>query len=450
MDKKPKPKLNPKQYAAQRTSKVAERLRVKHAESCPPKTICLNMIVKNESPIMVRLLDSLVTIIDFISIVDTGSTDDTKEVIMDWSAKHNIPATVHFEPFKNFSYNRTHSLEKARSTYPQADYLLLSDADFIWEVDASAKFDKRLLVDHKYLVEQRNNALNYWNIRLVSTKVKFIFLARTHEYITEASTQEAFVGNVRISKLRALLILDIEDGKSKGDKYSRDERLLKEGLADESEPAHIKTRYKFYLAQTLKDMGRFDESIEWYTKRAEDKGWGEEVYYAKFQIGFNHERLGWDKKKVISVMAKETRSEEENELLIKYNQNNLAPSEMLKQSTEHFTQAAINYMAATSYRKTRNEALYYCTRMYRMLSMHQMAYDLVQKGKPYPYPDEDTLFIEKACYDGSNWDIELSIVCYYLPEHKQEGREALHRLLARKDVPKWVTEMAERNASQYL
>ena len=46
--------------------------------------ICLNMIVKNESKIITRLLDSLLKIIDHYVIVDTGSTDNTIEVISNY------------------------------------------------------------------------------------------------------------------------------------------------------------------------------------------------------------------------------------------------------------------------------------------------------------------------------------------------------------------------------
>ena len=54
-------------------------------------TICLNMIVKNESKIMKRLLDSVYKIIDYWVIVDTGSTDHTKELIKEYFAEKNIP-----------------------------------------------------------------------------------------------------------------------------------------------------------------------------------------------------------------------------------------------------------------------------------------------------------------------------------------------------------------------
>ena len=42
------------------------------------QTICLNMIVRNEAPVIRRCLDSVMPIIDSWVIVDTGSTDGTQ------------------------------------------------------------------------------------------------------------------------------------------------------------------------------------------------------------------------------------------------------------------------------------------------------------------------------------------------------------------------------------
>ena len=44
-------------------------------------TICLNMIVKNESKIITRLFDSILPLIDTYCICDTGSTDNTVDII---------------------------------------------------------------------------------------------------------------------------------------------------------------------------------------------------------------------------------------------------------------------------------------------------------------------------------------------------------------------------------
>ena len=54
---------------------------VDNSPSIVGKTLCLNMIVKNESKIIRRLLESVAPYIDCYCICDTGSTDNTIEII---------------------------------------------------------------------------------------------------------------------------------------------------------------------------------------------------------------------------------------------------------------------------------------------------------------------------------------------------------------------------------
>lgn len=433
----------------QKQIELKDRLRKKIAIKQGAKKICLTMIVKNESKNMERLLESVKDIIDMISIVDTGSTDDTEKVILKWGQRNNIQTVVHHEPFKNFSYNRTHSVRIAKQTYPDADYFLLSDADFVWNINIGNKFDKILLIDHKYLVEQYNKALNYWNVRLLSSKVDWVCLGCTHEYWTESKEQSEYAGEVRTAKIKTLIINDLEDGGCKLDKFERDERLLREGLEDSETPNHLKTRYKFYLAQTLKDMCKYDESIEWYAKRVEDKGWVEEIYYAKFQIGFNYEQLGWKKKQTVGLMGKTSKTKEELDHIAKWNPDNLNPQELYQESIQHFTDAAANYLSAYKYRQIRAESLYYLTRMYRLLGMNEMAFHLAIKGANIKYPENDTLFVERGCYDYL-FDFEISIVAYYLPGKKDIAREAISKLMERDDLPEWVSETVKHNSRCYI
>jgi glycosyltransferase involved in cell wall biosynthesis len=434
---------------------MKDRMRKKLAVKQGPKKICLTMIVKNESKNVDRLLDSFIDkednkcLMDMISVVDTGSTDNTKELFLQWGEKHNVPTTVHEEPFKNFSHNRTHSIRAAKQAYPEADYFLLSDADFVWEINKGNKFDKSLLIDHKYLVEQYNKSLSYWNIRMLSARVEWECIGVTHEYWAESKSQGEYCGEVRTAKIKTIAIDDREDGGCKTDKFERDERLLREGLEDKTTPEHLRTRYKFYLGQTLKDMGRHVESIEWYGKRVLDQGWAEEVYFAKYQIGYNHEQLGWKKKHAVSIMGKLDKTIDEVNHLKKWNQNNLGPAELMAESTKHFTDAGVSYLAAYNYRKTRAESLYYLTRMYRLLGMNDMAYNLATIGAKIKYPEEDSLFIERNCYDYM-FDYELSIVAFYLPDKRDIGRQAVARLMARKDLPSWIVDTVEKNSRHYI
>ena len=66
------------------------------------KKICLNMIVKNESHIIEETLRCMVKYIDYWVISDTGSTDNTIEVITKFFEKEKIPrknSTTRMEKF---------------------------------------------------------------------------------------------------------------------------------------------------------------------------------------------------------------------------------------------------------------------------------------------------------------------------------------------------------------
>ena len=71
--------------------------------------LCLNMIVKNESRIIKRLLESVINIIDSYCISDTGSTDDTIQIIQEYMKAAGKPGEVYSEPFQTFGYKRTHA-----------------------------------------------------------------------------------------------------------------------------------------------------------------------------------------------------------------------------------------------------------------------------------------------------------------------------------------------------
>ena len=119
-------------------------------------TLCLNMIVKNESKIITRLFDSVSSIIDSYCICDTGSTDDTIKIIKEYFDKKNIPGKVVSEPFKNFCHNRNFALQ---SCLKMSDYVLLLDADMILE---AKNFNKQVLnAANSFYILQGNDSFYY-------------------------------------------------------------------------------------------------------------------------------------------------------------------------------------------------------------------------------------------------------------------------------------------------
>ena len=92
------------------------------------KTICLNMIVKDESHIIEETLKNITSHIDldYWVISDTGSTDNTKEIIKSFFEKKKIKGELHEDKWKDFGHNRTLALNHA---YNKSDYIFLFDAD---------------------------------------------------------------------------------------------------------------------------------------------------------------------------------------------------------------------------------------------------------------------------------------------------------------------------------
>ena len=93
-------------------------------------TISVCMIVKNESDILARCLDSLRGIWDELIIIDTGSTDNTKEI-----AGRYTDSVYDHEWTGDFSAARNYAL-----SFASCEYIYTADADEILEGENYERF----------------------------------------------------------------------------------------------------------------------------------------------------------------------------------------------------------------------------------------------------------------------------------------------------------------------
>ncbi|MFI1169245.1 glycosyltransferase [Streptomyces sp. NPDC020801] len=229
------------------------------------------MIVKNEARVIERCLASVRGLIDAWVISDTGSTDGTQELVR--SSLADIPGELYEEPWVNFGHNRTLNLQHARG---KADYLLLLDADLVVRQERPLP---RLTADSYML--RHDCATSYRIKRLVRSDIAWRYEGVTHEYLTS----DRHTGQ---EDLDALVIEDHADGGSRHEKFERDARLLRAEMKRDPD----NTRTVFYLAQTMRDMGKPREAIELYELRARMGGWAEEVYYSLLQVGILKAEMG--------------------------------------------------------------------------------------------------------------------------------------------------------------
>lgn len=316
-------------------------------------TICLSMIIKNESAIICRFLDSVKDIIDYACICDTGSTDDTVATVEKYMEDNNLKGHIIKKEFVDFSTNRNYALEEAKK---YGDYILLLDADM--KLMNCDKFDKTKLDGRGYRLKQYEMSLVYYNIRLVPSNVKSCYIGVTHEYLS-------FDGV--IDDHDTLYIDDKGDGGCKADKFTRDERLLRKGLEDDPSNA----RYAFYLANTLTVLGKIGEAIKYYKMRIPLGGWDEEVFYSQYQIGVCYEILGEE-----TLMEKA-------------------------------------YLDAWEMRPSRAEPLYDLAKYFRLKGKNTRCFGYSTIGKTIKQPD-DKLFVHSDKY-GIAFDRELTISSFYIP-----------------------------------
>lgn len=93
-------------------------------------TISLCMIVKNEEPVLARCLDSVASMMDEIIIVDTGSTDRTKEIAAQYTSR-----IYDFTWCDDFSAARNYAFSLATM-----DYIYCPDADEYLDLENQRRF----------------------------------------------------------------------------------------------------------------------------------------------------------------------------------------------------------------------------------------------------------------------------------------------------------------------
>ena len=259
-------------------------------------TICLNMIVKNESHIIKNTLEKLCSKIEFSYwvICDTGSTDDTREIIIEFFKAKNIPGELHEDQWRDFAYNRTQALVRA---FQKTDLLLVFDADD--EIVGNIEMPKLgdTIYDEYHLKFGSPIGTAYTRVLLINNKKRFIYQSVLHEFIC---CIEPTVTTSTIIKGDYYVISGRSGNRSKDpEKYLKDAKILEAAHAEalkEKNPLYL--RYAFYCANSYKDYGLFDEAIKWYKITLNQENWEQEKYISCLYIyecylKINQQELGF-------------------------------------------------------------------------------------------------------------------------------------------------------------
>jgi glycosyltransferase involved in cell wall biosynthesis len=254
--------------------------------------LVLTQIMKNEAHVITRMLDSIKSIVDIICLVDTGSTDNTIEVVKNWGAQNNIETHVFERVFDNFENSRNYSIQVAREVTKDRgnDYWgFWLDADETIEILPT--FNKAGINKDLYMFNTYINVMKYTRNECYKLDKPFRFYGPVHEFIVcddKNITSGLMEGiNVRVQ---------MDGGSWKGnipEKYKSHAFVLEKYIdTNRQDP-----RWIFYTAQSYHDSAcmpdnreeneeRLRRSMKYYKERiSRNDGYPEEVFYSQFRVG---------------------------------------------------------------------------------------------------------------------------------------------------------------------
>jgi glycosyltransferase involved in cell wall biosynthesis len=352
--------------------------------------IAVLMMVKNEKKRLHVSLESIKDFANSLIIYDTGSTDETIQILRDFSETSGIPLRLKEGEFIDFSTSRNVSLDFA-DTFDDVDYLLLMDTnDELRRGDELRKFaiDMKDNISTGFFVAQEwwSGELNrYYNLRFVKVREGWRYRGSVHEWLknTKYGEGEKEPPTVKIPIQEIVLYQDrTQDDDKSSKRYSRDKELLmNEHMSNPTD-----TRTIFYLAQTLSCLNDYENAFHYYKMRSTLEGFQEEKFHAFLRAG---------------------------DMLVKLNRS---WDEILPWYMKAFEQMP------------RVEPILKIADYYRSRNKWLLAYTFANMACVLNYPEHCILFIEKRDYDYKRWHI-LGIVAYYAGFFR-EGKIACEKAIS--------------------
>tara|TARA_B100000767_G_scaffold270718_1_gene294980 strand:- start:9 stop:1274 length:1266 start_codon:yes stop_codon:yes gene_type:complete len=373
------------------TKKISD---VKHRPTMAFATMC-----KNEEHCIGKTLNAVADYVDYVTVADNGSTDETFNIVREYFNKTGLPGAWHIDDWNGFDKNKTLMMSYVKD---KTDYVLHLDADDF--LVGQLEFYFQNTGSDQYLILNKRGALRYWCSIIYDNSLTWRFLGVAHTVIKceerPVVSQEALSEDMVFIDNSGEGARILDPNKFLGDAL-RLSKQYEDTLIDDTDG--LNTRSVFYCAQSYKDQGgKYDvDSLKWYKKYMTLRNtWFEEEYECQLSIAQLKLRL------------------------------NNSPELGYTFSREDLEQ---EYLKAIKIINDRAEAFLGLGALYNREGEHQQAYDILKEGKLISLEkalEKYNLFVVETCY-GLAFNDELSVACYHLGK-KKEGIDLIKEV---KDHP---------------
>lgn len=254
-------------------------------EQTDPLLLVVLMVKDEESVIVDTIRPFVQGGVDGFLIYDTGSNDTTISTISDYFHTNNVKNTLVLqETYEDFHYAkaRNRALELAWMHFPQAQFIVMPDAEWYIENAAELKsFCQRQAANNDYTpvygIRIYNDTIEFKAPRLFRAHVLEIeFVNKRHECLNvvchnSVPAPVAFFWNPK------------QKGIEKSNKRFASDRdyFLKKYRKNPKNP-----RVLFYLAQSYECLGEYVQAAYFYKKRSQINQFLEEQFIAWYRLGY--------------------------------------------------------------------------------------------------------------------------------------------------------------------
>lgn len=404
---------------------------------------CLVMVVRDEEPVITRCFDSIVNLFDSYVICDTGSLDNTIEVMQKYMDSHSKRGHIIQKEWKNFGYNKSYLLYQAykNNLSQNAKYLMWLDAD---EVLLNSKTNEYLTLEDKsnllatmdanpnvgiFQIITHNGTDRYprWNFARNNQLYEWFLGAQECLEARNPATGTMYLYNIydlarkegnssrdpsRVYKEIGWLLDDLAstDLRAKFDWLSEEERT-----PDPEKKAGYDCRITFYLGQTYECVGDYPNAIEYYKKRLDMGGYNQERYISMLKLCRIYKTLATvDPKNPIE--------------------------ELLNEAKKIIARANIEF-------PWRLEAFYEHMLLYDMTGSqdYKKAFAIAKISPIYSDPNPTDLFIESDVYEWKMLHNAAAIAYWAGVEESIVGLEWTNHLLLKKNPPDFILDQLRKN-----
>lgn len=245
--------------------------------------LSLCLIVKDEEEYLPSLFESVVDHVDEVVVVDTGSTDNTKQVCEEYCGDKLVWDEIEWPG--NFAEARQHSFDIANGDWKMwadADDVLKGNVeglrDLCDEMDQKGVDAAMMQYHYEYDPETETTSTLQWRERIVK-EGKYEWQGYCHESLIP---KDKDCNGIRVFDIEYYHMTDEERVDAS---LMRNVEILERALKDEKEEGQLDPRTVYNLGNAYFSVDAFERAAHCYMEYIPMSGWEAEKYLARLRCG---------------------------------------------------------------------------------------------------------------------------------------------------------------------